>query len=1060
MEHNFGRFKRSFRVRWSGLVMEDSEKPSSPRRKTLLRIGIAVVLVLIALCVSYSIRMVPKNLSGLQDQVASTVYSNIKAQIANSIQQQNPGLPQSFIQGQIDSAFTSYVNNASNKRLINQVIQQGTKQEKTQFIDPATGRPFMPDIDPYFWLYYADNIVATGHPGDSVHHGVQWDNLQLAPNGRAVTPQDFITYLIAGLYTVMHPFNHNMTTMLAQEWYPVIVFTLIVILTFLIASSITNKWGGFFAAVAISLIPGALSRTLFGRGDTDALVIFFPLLALYLFMEAFTVKDLWAKLTFASLAGFVTGFFAWAWSGWWYIAAFVLATIGIYGLYRMARYAVEQGLLTRWPWLAPSVIGIVIAALVAFVWIGAVHDFSVAVKYVGFALAGLGGIVLVIGIGLYVLSRLRKGAAPTEGWRSINYRFWDQPGVWQPIAFTAAFSVIAMLAVLLFMGSINPVLGLFRVFSFGKIKAPTLGPTFFPNVYTTVAELNPAQNLQQVYSNLVGVVTYPLASVQGILGLLLLFGSAAIVFYIAWKIMEEKPIRGWLATLGGGLLTVTGLLALFHGGNLSVGTIMLSLGLIGIVAALVGKQDADGFDVRYGILLLVWVAATTYATLLGIRFVLLLAPAFAIATGAGAGYLVGLARDAFPQDARKRWASRLGLLVMLCLVVFFMPGISANPDGTNSFHVLGLYEQAHVLAGQDLPLMDATWYALLTQIRNTTPPNTIITSWWDFGHIFKYFAHRPVTFDGTTQNTQAAHWVGKLLLTRSQKESIGILRMLDCSGGEGFNRIDNNITHDQFETLHILDNLTTMNQSQAEAYLTGRGYNESDIAYILAQTHCTPPEGLLIASGDMVGKAGVWGHFGAWDFRRADVYDKISNEGLDRTSGIKLIEQQLNETYTQAFDTYDTIHSSDYSQADQWIAGYPGFLGISSCTGPADNLTCDVSLQQGTVVVTINATEQRAFVHVPNGNGTQPVPFGMLVNGTFVTHDLSSPVTLGFALLPGNSQVIVSSPEDVGSIFELLYYYNGSGLPCYDTFKQQPWPQGGHINTYSANWTCADKLSS
>jgi asparagine N-glycosylation enzyme membrane subunit Stt3 len=66
----------------------------------------------------------------------------------------------------------------------------------------------------------------------------------------------------------------------------------------------------------------------------------------------------------------------------------------------------------------------------------------------------------------------------------------------------------------------------------------------------------------------------------------------------------------------------------------------------------------------------------------------------------------------------------------------------------------------------------------LQWIGNNTSNNTVITSWWDFGHLFTYEANRPVTFDGSSQNSPRAYWVGKALLTSNETLSVGILRML------------------------------------------------------------------------------------------------------------------------------------------------------------------------------------------------------------------------------------------------------------------------------------------
>src|SRR5690606_12982097 len=83
-------------------------------------------------------------------------------------------------------------------------------------------------------------------------------------------------------------------------------------------------------------------------------------------------------------------------------------------------------------------------------------------------------------------------------------------------------------------------------------------------------------------------------------------------------------------------------------------------------------------------------------------------------------------------------------------------------------------------AQNDVPIINDAWYNALTQIRDNSEEDAIITSWWDFGHHFKAISERSVTFDGTTQNTPQGHWVGRFLMTGDEQEAIGILRMLDC----------------------------------------------------------------------------------------------------------------------------------------------------------------------------------------------------------------------------------------------------------------------------------------
>src|SRR3989338_11276531 len=90
--------------------------------------------------------------------------------------------------------------------------------------------------------------------------------------------------------------------------------------------------------------------------------------------------------------------------------------------------------------------------------------------------------------------------------------------------------------------------------------------------------------------------------------------------------------------------------------------------------------------------------------------------------------------------------------------------------------------RSNSVANQDAPIINDAWHNSLISIRDNSNKTAIITSWWDFGHHFKALAERPVTFDGTTQGSPQAHWVGQILRTDDEELAVGILRMLDCGG--------------------------------------------------------------------------------------------------------------------------------------------------------------------------------------------------------------------------------------------------------------------------------------
>ena len=111
------------------------------------------------------------------------------------------------------------------------------------------------------------------------------------------------------------------------------------------------------------------------------------------------------------------------------------------------------------------------------------------------------------------------------------------------------------------------------------------------------------------------------------------------------------------------------------------------------------------------------------------------------------------------------------------------------------------------------------WYNSLEWIKNNTSNNTVITSWWDYGHLFTAVADRPVTFDGSSQNSPRAYWVGKALLTSNETLSAGILRMLASSGDTAPLTLDN-YTKSSGKSAEILNSILGVDKQAALSIMT------------------------------------------------------------------------------------------------------------------------------------------------------------------------------------------------------------------------------------------------
>ncbi|GAJ05649.1 unnamed protein product, partial [marine sediment metagenome] len=146
-----------------------------------------------------------------------------------------------------------------------------------------------------------------------------------------------------------------------------------------------------------------------------------------------------------------------------------------------------------------------------------------------------------------------------------------------------------------------------------------------------------------------------------------------------------------------------------------------------------------------------------------------------------------------------------------------------------------------------------------------------------FGHWFKAIGNRAVTFDGTSQNSPNAHWIGSVLLTDDESYAIGTLRMVDCGQNKAFEELDK-VIKDEAKSIGIIEEIVRLDKKEAKAILLKKGLSEKESNNVSTYTHCEPPEDYFITSYDMIGKSGVWSHFGSWDFDRALIYNTLKKK--------------------------------------------------------------------------------------------------------------------------------------------------------------------------------------
>ncbi len=394
----------------------------------------------------------------------------------------------------------------------------------------------------------------------------------------------------------------------------------------------------------------------------------------------------------------------------------------------------------------------------------------------------------------------------------------------------------------------------------------------------------------------------------------------------------------------------------------------------------------------YIVLFSLWLLLTAYAMTKGIRFI----ENFSLPIALSAGIFVGLLLN-YVRGHVKNISYQKIIMAVIVIAVVFSPVTSA-----------------YGISSSVVPGTDDSMVSSLQWINNNTSNNTVITSWWDFGHLFTAVADRPVTFDGSSQNSPRAYWVGKALLTSNETLSVGILRMLASSGDMAPLTLDN-YTNNTGRSAEILNNILGVNKTQAISIMTTQ-YNltPEQAQNIVQYTHPdNPTPDVFITSSDMVGKAGWWSYFGSWNF--------TSNNGTN----YQYLASEMNST---------TVNNKTL------LIG--GNAVVAQANG-TNNISAGIVDTNAITSNDTTATLNEISNELQTGNGSlviQPHTLTLINNNTVTQTLVSNSSQYSILLINENDTYIAvaMNKELENSMFTRLFFEGGAGLTHFKTLYGQP----------------------
>jgi hypothetical protein len=320
-------------------------------------------------------------------------------------------------------------------------------------------------------------------------------------------------------------------------------------------------------------------------------------------------------------------------------------------------------------------------------------------------------------------------------------------------------------------------------------------------------------------------------------------------------------------------------------------------------------------------------------------------------------------------------------------------------------------------------------------------------------------------------------------VTSDEKEAIGTLRMLDCgsdvSPGPGgvysaYGRIYV-VVQDPLRTQEMVRTIVLMDKEQARSYLRGQGFTAEQASLVLEASHCDPPPDYFITSEDMVGKAGVWAHFGLWNFTRAYMV-QAAKAGTPKSEVLANWQERFGMSEQQAQQYYyEILGLRSEGEINAWVSPWPGYLtGWRGC-GTAENGTV-VGCPIGVVVANQAGGIQHAidaFIYNSTNESQSTFIFGVYQNGQRIQTSLGAPTQLVIAGPEGMRTITFGNPASSSlavvydsvqrramvvdpllarSMFTQLFYLEGRYSEHFEKFDDRISLGNQRIITWRVDW--------
>ncbi|MDP2654622.1 MAG: STT3 domain-containing protein [Candidatus Omnitrophota bacterium] len=449
--------------------------------------------------------------------------------------------------------------------------------------------------------------------------------------------------------------------------------------------------------------------------------------------------------------------------------------------------------------------------------------------------------------------------------------------------------------------------------------------------------------------------------------------------------------------------------------ELTGGVLPAALAAFGLAMAIQGLRRGRPTDNLMKVLVMfVFLSVAVFLSLGAQRFILLVLVPMGLLAALGIHHLLGLLSETLPPLLKKHnlpaaiRPALIALLVTSCLAQALLQAQRQTPTLLNQIY-------------------NGTWDKALAEIRDKTPADSIVNSWWPPGHFISSMARRRVTFDGATISKPQAYWMASVFMANDEKTALGILRMLNTSSNSATDYLlEKGMPLSR--AIKLLKSVVSLNRGQALTKLRSE-LDAQQAEHVLTLTHGQPPPSYLFVYNDLAEKHQQLPFVARWNFEKA--------EKISRSPELK--------------SQVPAKKSASYASFLWEMAG-----GIPRVSDPMNLVSRNADTILFTEGMKVNLNDMTCTVNSEKyGQGT---PFSVIYpKGDSIAEDIQPAATLPYtALLSLRGdlvQAFLMERDIAKSLIMRLYYLEGKGLKYLRPFaKERDLTGRTQIYVYEVLW--------